>query len=210
MLEPGDEQSLINAAVRGNSSAVERLLFIHFSALERHVRPRIPARVQRHFSVEDILQLVFSQVYRDIAQFQIRANASFLTWLKTIADHRLEDERKKLRRKKRGGEHRQLSMAEASKNNSLATLIDIVCQDSHLPDKSVARHEAEMAIQVAVAKLDKNQRAAIRARYFEGKSLGEIARQTGFTEHAVRGLLYRGKKNLREALGRSSQWLSSR
>ena len=71
-------------------------------------------------------------------------------------------------------------------------------------------HEAEQAIRVAIAGLPADQADAIHLRYLQGKSVAEIAADTGRTEGAVRGLIHRGKLSLAEAMERSSRWLSSR
>src|SRR5437764_354892 len=104
MPELARERVLLDAAVAGDTAALEQLLMCHFVALERHLEPRIPPEARRHLGVEDVLQEVLAQAFRDIKQFQCRDDASLLAWLKTIADHRLADALKGFGRKKRGGD----------------------------------------------------------------------------------------------------------
>ena len=210
MLQPDAERALVDAAIAGDTAAVEQLLLGHFSILERHIGPKIPATARRHLAVEDILQDVFAQAFRDIADFDPRSGGSFLAWLKGVADHRLADALKHIRRKKRGGDLHQLTSADAGQSSTLAQLIDLVGHDSGFPSRIVAGDEAAQAIQVAVALLPDDQRDVIRARFFDGLTVDEIAQQTGRTEGAVRGLIHRAKEKLRDAMGRSSRWLSSR
>lgn len=210
MSELDAEKALVDAAVAGDVASLEQLLIGHLAALERHLAPRIPAEVRRHLGAEDVLQEVLTQAFRDIKQFQYRDDASFLAWLKTIADHRLADALKHIRRKKRGGDKHRLSSADFAQTSTVATLMDMVIHDSHVPDKSVMRRDAEAAIRVALASLPENQREAIRARYIEGQDVEQIVERTGRSPAAVRGLLKRGKAKLAEAMGRSSRWLSSR
>lgn len=210
MLEPVAERALVDAATAGDGAAMEQLLLFHFSMLERHIGPKIPATARRQLSVEDVLQDVFTQAFRDISQFDLRDSSSFVGWLKGIADHRLADALKRMRRKKRGGDLHQLSAVGDGRTSTVFQLIDIVCQDGGFPGKAVAREEAAQAIQVAVAMLPDDQRDMIRARFFDGLDIEEIAQATGRTAGAVRGLIYRGQKKLAEFMGRSSRWLSSR
>jgi RNA polymerase sigma-70 factor (ECF subfamily) len=196
--------------VAGDPAALEKLLLINFPALERHLAPRIPSDARRHFGLEDIMQEVLSQAFRDIKQFQYREHASFLAWLRKIADHRLSDALKRIGRKKRGGDLHQLSSLDFAKNSTIATFFDIVGHDSHVPQDSVMRREAKSMIHVALASLPENQQEVLRAKYIEGLEVKDIAQQRGQTPAAVRGLLKRGEDNLAEAMGRSSQWLSSR
>jgi RNA polymerase sigma-70 factor (subfamily 1) len=206
----GPEQALLDSAIAGDTTALERLFFTYFSALERHIEPQIPRNARRQFGVDDILQEVFYQAFRDIGQCASATPSSFYAWLKAIADHRLTDAVKRIGRKKRGGDYQQLSISGVAKASTMATLIDFVCHDSHLPDQSAARREAEKLIQVAVSMLPEDQRTVIRAHFFDHMSVAEIAQQTGRTSAAVRGLIYRGKVRLAEAMGRSSRWLNRR
>jgi RNA polymerase sigma-70 factor (ECF subfamily) len=199
------EKALVDAAIAGDVSAVERLLWDYYSPLQRHVEPKIPRHAHRHFGVEDILQLVFSQAFHDIGRFEPRGDGSFFAWLRTIADHRLIDTLRKIDR----GDAKQLSLAHFGNTSSLADLLDVVCHDSASPSKHARGQEAIRAIQIAIASLPADQQEAIRLHCLEQKSTEEIARETGRTEAAIRGLVHRGKKNLAEAMGRSSRWLSS-
>jgi RNA polymerase sigma-70 factor (ECF subfamily) len=204
------EIALLNDAIAGDVVAFEQLLLKHFSALKRHIEPQIPPSVRRQLAAEDVLQETFAQAFRDISRVNSTSSASFYAWLKSIADHRLIDALRRVRRTKRGGQHHQLPGDVAKTDETIATLIDVMCHDSHPPDRSAARHEAEKAIRVAVATLAATQRDVICARYFSGKTIDEIARETGRTPGAVRGLIRRAKENLRAAMGRSSDWLSRR
>lgn len=74
------ELDLISAAVDGDASALEQLLWSNYGALERHIAPQIPADAHKHFSVEDILQTTFSQAFRDIRRFESRGSGAFFAW----------------------------------------------------------------------------------------------------------------------------------
>jgi RNA polymerase sigma-70 factor (ECF subfamily) len=204
------EHELVIAALAGNAEAMERLLSQNMSAIESYIKPKIPDNARRHLSPEDLVNEVLAQAYRDIDQFTFHGDASFLSWLKTIANHRLMDALKGIRRKKRGGEYHQLCDVQGSDSAGIAGLLEMIAKDSHLPERSAARREAEQAIQVALAGLPDDQRHAIRSNVLQGKSIEEIAQEMGRTENAVRGLIHRGKKNLAEAMGRSSLWFSKR
>jgi len=199
------ENALVNAAVAGEALAVEQLLLACYLPLQQHVEHKIPDRARRHFAAEDILQLVFTEAFRDIGRFQPRGDGSFFAWLRGIADHRLIDALRKIDR----GDANRLSLGHFGNASSLSELIDVVCHDSGSPSKQARGQEAMRAIQIALAGLPDDQQEAIRMNYLEHKSVDEIARDTGRTEAAVRGLIYRGQKNLAAAMGRSSKWLSS-
>jgi RNA polymerase sigma-70 factor, ECF subfamily len=201
------EAELIEAARTGEPAAVGQLLFTSAPALERYIRPKIPSEAQRHLSVDDVLQDVFTQAFRDIGSFHPSADGSFLAWLKGIADHRVADAIKRLRRKKRGGDRQQVS-AKSPSTSSIAQLVEVVCRDDVTASLVLSHQEASQALQVAVAMLREPQRSVIRARYFDGLSVEQIAKQIGITDGAVRGLIHRGQKKLAELMGHSSHWFS--
>ena len=204
MSNPLNEQTLLNAAINGDPSALEQLLWQNYEPLERFVASRIPAHARKHFGVEDILQTVFAEAFRDIAQFKSGTNAAFLSWLRTIAEHRIIDALRKL---ERGGIH-QISAGVWRDDQSVLDLIDLVTGDDDSPSEVVAGKEAIHAIRIAIASLPVDQQEVLRRHYLEQQSIDDVATATGRTAAAVRGLIHRGKKKLAEALGRSSRWFS--
>lgn len=198
------ESTLIEAAVTGDAKAIEQLLLAHYSRLEAHVVAKLPDRARRHFTVEDILQTVFADVFRDVACFTFRGGDSFFAWLRAIADHRLIDA---LRRIDRFDTNR-ISPACPDPHTSLVDLFKDVCDDSSSPSVRAQNKEAIAALQIAIASLPTDQQEVIRLNCLEQRPVEQIAAATGRTEAAVRGLIHRGKQNLRDAMGRASQWMS--
>jgi RNA polymerase sigma-70 factor, ECF subfamily len=201
------DPDLVGRAVGGDSLALQQLLVRHFAALERHVAARIPVELGAAFAAEDVLQDTFSQTFRDIASFKGDGDLEFFAWLRTIAEHRLADAVKALRRQKRGGDFRRAD--NQSSVESALQLVEVLAHESRTPLRSAARREAAQAIQVHVAALPEDQRDVIRSKYFLGHDVGEIARQMGRTPGAIRGLLHRAQQRLAELLGSSSRWLDS-
>jgi RNA polymerase sigma-70 factor (ECF subfamily) len=159
-------------------------------------------------AAEDVLQQTFIQVFRDIGSYRPRAGASFWSWLKAIADHRVYDAVRTARRKKRGGNAARVELH--CDGGSIADLIEMLSTGGRSPSQSVAKREAIQAIRIAVAELPADQRLAVQLRCLDGRSLDEVAAALVRTPNAVRGLLHRAKQQLREVLGRSSLWLSNK
>ena len=204
-----EEPVLIAAAVAGDRVALERLLLAHYDELERRIAARVPARIQATQAVEDILQVTFSQAFRDIGAFEPRGNATFGNWLSRIAENRLLDAIKQHDAPKRGGDLRRVS--EAARDESrIVSLWDWIAANDTSPGSVVAREEALHALNVALASLPTDQREAIRFKHLEGKTLEETAAAMRRTPDAVRGLLHRGKQQLADAMGRASRWIGRR
>jgi RNA polymerase sigma-70 factor (ECF subfamily) len=206
---PAEEPALVAAAVGGDRVALERLLLAHYDELARRVAARLPARIQAIQAVEDILQITFSQAFRDIGDFEPRTNASFGNWLARIAENRLLDAIKQHDAPKRGGDLRRV--ADAARDDSrILSLWEWIAANDTSPSSVVAREEALHALHVALAALPEDQREAIRLKHLEGKSLEDTAAAMGRTPDAVRGLIHRGKEQLQDAMGRASRWISDR
>src|SRR5262249_24874419 len=203
-----NERSLIEAAVAGDQTALERLLLTHYDDLERHIRSQLWPKLQSVHAVEDILQLTFIHAFRDIRGFEPRSDTSFASWLCQIAEHRLIDTRREHDRQKRGGGMRQIE-DRAADDSQLAGLWDSIAASDPTASSLAARGEAIHALQVALATLPADQHEAIRLRHFEGKSLDETAAAMARTPDAIRCLIHRGKEALQEALGRASKWLKT-
>ena len=201
-----DEPALVAAAVGGDRVALERLLLAHYDGLSRRIGGKLPSRLQATHAVEDILQLTFLQAFRDIGRFEPRAVARFGDWLARIAENRLVDAIKQHDRPKRGGDLQRVDNAARDESRVLS-LLDWLAADDTSPSSVIARGEAVQALHVALASLPRDQREAIRLRLLDGKSLEETAVALDRTTDAVRGLVQRGKQELKAALGRASQWL---
>ncbi len=202
------EPALIAAAVGGDRVALERLLLAHYDPLARRIGEKLPPRLQATLAVEDILQLTFLQAFRDIGQFELRADATFGNWLARIAENRLHDAIKAHDCTKHGGDLQRVQDGAGS-DGSVLSLWDWIAAADTSPGSIVAREEALQALQVALASLPSDQCMAIRLQVLEGKSLAETATALGRTSDAIRGLVHRGKEQLLAAMGRASKWLKS-
>lgn len=201
-----EEEQLINQAKAGDKLAIGQLLFKAYDDLSIFLRPRIPAAMKRHLGVDDLIQLVFARAFLDIANFEYRGEGSFQAWLRSIGEFRLKDATKEMQRKKRGGDRIQVDAAR----NSAVDVMAMLTANDPTASRVLRHHEAEQAMRLAIAELTDDYREVIRLRYFEMKSIQETAKLMDRTEASVRALTDRAKKQLREALGRISAYLSSR
>jgi RNA polymerase sigma-70 factor, ECF subfamily len=205
----GQEQRIRQAA-EGDRQALEHLLMSHYNMLVRYIAAGLPPSVQAAVSVEDILQDTFSLAFRDIGKLAPRGERAFAAWLKTIAENRLRDAIKELKRKKRGGGHLPVRTQAGTSTGSFVDLVELLSAGDRTPSRILAGKEAVQAVQVSLAALPDDYREVIRLRYLEGKGTDEIASEMNRSPGAIRGLVDRAKKMMREALGRSSKYLSSR
>jgi RNA polymerase sigma-70 factor (ECF subfamily) len=163
-----------------------------------------------HYSVEDAVQDTFEQAFRNIATAEFADEASFDAWLTKIAHHRLLDAAKRRKAKKRGGEFHRVYPTSNEFRSRAFDLAEEISDGGATPSQFVAKHEAVDAMQIAIASLSAEQRAAIRLRYFELKTVDEVAEIMDRSAGSIRGLLHRAKAALRQSLHKSSLWLSKK
>lgn len=209
MLSASEEKKLIQQASAGDQSALEQLLLCHYDVLYQHVDPKIGFQYRATIGADDILQDTFVQAFRDIQKFEDRPGASFVGWLKAIAENRLMDAIKGMQRKKRGGDFKRVDGADAYKS-SMAEFVAILEDEADSPSRLVAKDEAIDAMEAAIAVLPDDQREAVSLRCLQGLSLEETAKRMKKTPAAVRSLIHRAKQSLHQAMYRTSIWLTKR
>ena len=197
------EQELVQAAIAGDRTALERLLSLHARRLSDYLEPRMPKSLQGVIDKEDVLQQTFLQAYRDIRSFQPYHQGSFFVWLRGIANNRLLDCVRELKRKKRGGDFNQVRGPQNAAS-SLVDILETLAGPKHSPSRSVARHEAELALEIGLSALPEDQREAVQRHCLQGQSLQEVAEAMGRTSGAIRALVHRGKRRLQEEIDRSA------
>jgi RNA polymerase sigma-70 factor (ECF subfamily) len=205
-----DTAELVQRAARGERAALERLLLDHFAPLNAHVARLMPPSLRSVVGVEDIVQSTFTNVFQSIGQYEVREDASFLSWLLTIAENHLRDAVRAQKRKKRGGDRVRVQDLPGAEQSHQVQLLDVLIGPDHTPSRSAARREGMQAIHTALAGLPEEYRRAIELRYFDGYSLEETAVLMGRTTGAVRGLIDRARRQIRESLGRASHYLSEK
>lgn len=179
-----------------------------YEPLQAHVARHMAPAIQSVVGVDDILQQVFAQVFRDIAKFESRDEGSFFAWLKTIADNRLRDAIRHQGRQKRGGEFRRVTGAPEGDTPLLDDLVNEFAIITHTPSREIARREAVQAIRVAMANLPEDYRQVVELRYFEGLTVEQTAGAMNKTTGAVRGLMDRAKAKIRETMQSASRYFS--
>jgi RNA polymerase sigma-70 factor (ECF subfamily) len=209
MTNTPETRELIERAASGDRIALERLLLDHYAPLADRIAQQLPRSLRSTLSVDDVVQQTYVQVFQSICRFELRDDVPFLSWLGAIAECRLRDAVRAQLRKKRGGGHHRLASHSAGDAEPVDWL-DRLARDSHTPSRALAREEAIQAIRIALADLPEEYREAIDLRYFEGCSLDEVAVRMNRSPGAVRGLLDRAKKRIRDALGRASVYLSDK
>lgn len=204
------EKELIQQARRGDRVALERLLIDHADQLRTHLQRGLPARVRGLISVEDVVQETMTRAFSKIDQLRGDSPRALASWLLAIGNTVLIDLIRKETTQARGGQFRRQEQAQDSTTGSVVELLGQLPVEEATASQIVARREGVAALQVAIAGLPSDQRQAIQLHLLKGMTLEETGDAMDRSATAVRGLVHRAKKNLAEAMGRASLWLSRR
>ena len=199
MPENATGPELVSKASSGDRAALQELLLLHYEPLAQHLARQMSPQDRGMMSVDDVIQQTFVQVVKDIERFTPQTDKSFFAWLKKIAQNRLQDSVRRLRRAKRGGDSRQVREGVSPDGSSLADLAEMLSAGSHRPSGSAIRHEAVAAVRQSIESLPEQYRQAVQLRLLEGKSLEETGAMMNCSPRAVQGLVDRAKKKMRAA-----------
>jgi RNA polymerase sigma-70 factor (ECF subfamily) len=169
-----------------------------FSLLFKKYRPRLAVLIRYKLSeslrrlveIDDILQDVFLQASRDIANFTYRSPGSFMGWLSRIADHVIADlARAQARHKRDAGE---LVRFRSESNPAGPEPID-----STTPSRILDQNERAERLFARLEALPQDYRDAILMAKVECLSSAEIAVRLHRSREAVAVLLCRALQRLR-------------
>ncbi len=180
----------------GNREVVE-LLWMNYDLVLSFIRFSMPDSIRNFADADDILQETYTAAWQKIETFSEKDSGTFSGWLKTIAKRKLIDRIRMFNSKKRGGISvtRQVVGVPAD---------DVVAQDRS-PSSEVASIEARDMLNESLGTISERHQRAIKLRYLDGRSLGDVATEMSLSVDATHMLLKRAIVSLRNAMGSESQ-----
>ncbi len=183
----------------GDESARARLFERHYPRVLRIVRVRMGPRLRHFYEIEDVVQEVMQDALRGLDRFEARPDASFTSWLASIAQAKLAQLGRDLDRAKRDP-RREVRMHALRREDGSSVDFDIM-KDTVGPFGHAQENELTDLVDQAVASLPEAEREALLAVEYAGASHELAAKMLGRkSARAVEGLLYRARKHLREYL----------
>lgn len=205
-MDEGERAADIERAVAGDGDALQRLIVEYHAVLHRTVAAARDAELQTRIDPDDVLQQAYVSAFEGVVNCQFDGPAPFYKWLETIALTRLKDQQRALRRRK-CDVAREVRPA-ADPMASYPDLVNRLAGPDSTPSRQVAKGEAVAAVLSCLARLNEEQRAVVRLRFLEGRSVADVAAQLGKTEAAIHMLCHRGLKSLRERMVSISRFLT--
>ena len=173
-----NEYEIVNLIKEKNALGMQEFLR-RYGALVRYVAEPI---LEDPGACEDCLQEVAHRVWERIGSFD-EERGSFKAWITAIT-------RNLALNMKRGAK-------PAESYEALSTELP---SDSPGPEETAVKNAAAEALKAAVDSLPKSERILIYRRFFYNQSLAQIAAETGLSERAAEGRIYRIKAKLAEML----------
>ena len=174
------EQRLVEAASRGEESAIEALYRTHFDAIYRYVFLRLGSPA----AAEDVTSQVFLGMLRGLGRYHDEGRP-FVAWLYGMARKQVA--------------FYQRSQSRAPGAVDLEAAEELVAQSAG-PHATAEERELRVAIARALGKVPEGQREVIMMRYVLSLSIAETAAIIGRTEGAVKQLQLRGLATLKTLL----------
>lgn len=168
------DQDLVAEILRRDRKATAEFVVRCADHVYGYVRRRL---VPRADLVEDIVQEIFLAAWQNLDKF--RGDSSLRGWVLGIARHKVEDYYR-IRM-------RELQIEEGD---------EVSCEDTvsfHDLEKSLETRQASEMARETLAGLPETYGLILLWRYWSGRSLRQIANETGRTEKAIERLLARAR-----------------
>ncbi|MDP5273816.1 RNA polymerase sigma factor [Chengkuizengella axinellae] len=137
-------------------------------------------------SSEDLCQDTFYKAYRSLGTFR-EVEASFSTWLYTIARNTVLSELRK---------HKSTKVSIDDDENGFVPLADF----EMMPEQSMLRNEKVSLVREAINNLPEKQRSALILREYNQLDYQEIANILGQSISSVKSLLFRARVSVKNQL----------
>jgi RNA polymerase sigma-70 factor, ECF subfamily len=180
-----EDRALVARMRAGDQRAFDE--FVNASA------PRLMAFVARRSaldaaSLEDVVQSALIKAIRNLASY--RCEAALFTWLTEICRHELVDVQRKAARRPR-----QLSLDESAATR--LAVAELRVPEHQEPAATLDAAIRGAAVMQVLASLPERYCRALEAKYGDGLSVDEIARELGLTMIATQSLLARAREAFR-------------
>ena len=189
------DDQLIAEFRKGNRRSFEELISRYsekaFSLASRMCRNQEDA--------EEVLQDVFTTVYRKLDNFQ--GKSSFSSWLYRVTVNAA------LMKLRKNRQDKSISMEDALPDEEHTLILQT--SESDLSDEITLRKEVSLVLEEAIQKLPDDYRPVFILRDIDGMTSKEVGKILGLSIPAVKSRLHRSRLMLRKKLGIFYQEYSS-
>jgi len=195
------DEAQVAVAVTGDEAALTALLERHGVAIRQGLT--ISPKWRSLIDPDDVMQVTYFKAFLRIKDLRRTTTASFVGWLRTIAENNLRDAVRAMECAKRGP-----SRVYRPTTDSHAALLEQISGTTTTPSRAAGRREVQQLVEDALRKLPPDYEKVLRLCELECKSGPEAAVILGRSQGAVRMLLARAKDRLRDVLVSGSAYFS--
>ena len=145
-------------------------------------------------TAEEVFQEVFIKIHK--AADRYLPNGKFSTWLYTITRNQCVDTFRRLKL-------RETMSLDGSGREEETKLVDTIASDTVAPDILSSAHEIQTVLELALEKLNADQREVFLLREKEGFKFEEIAEMTGVSVNTVKSRMRYALEGLKKTLKKS-------
>lgn len=178
---------------RSTRAALSERILGSLPGLTRFVRRRMGPELVARESASDIVQSTCRELLRGASKFEDHGDASFERWLRSAAEHKLQNRARHWRAQRRQGEARPLGRLDDAEDGER---FEPAAPGSSRPSQDALLREEAERLQRAFAALGEEHRRVLVRSQVDGASHGEIATELGKTPEAVRKLVARAMARL--------------
>jgi RNA polymerase sigma-70 factor (ECF subfamily) len=183
-------RELLGRACAGDREALGRLLENNRDYLRNLAERLLDDRMGRRIDASDLVQQTCLSVHKQIRDFVGTDVAQFAAWLRQVHERNIRNAvRDQLHTEKRA-----VSREERLPDGEVHAIRQTT------PSQHVVRREDSVRLASAISELVEDEREALRRRYLEGESVGEIAAAMGLSKDALARLFKRAMKNVKRHL----------
>jgi RNA polymerase sigma-70 factor, ECF subfamily len=192
---------LVQRAAEGGQEDWGALLTRHEERLRRMVALRLDQRLQGRIDAADVLQEVYLEASRNLAEYLRQPKMPFFLWLRGIAGHKLlELHRHHLGTQMRdAGREVSLYRGTLPETSSAALAAQLIGQITR-PSEAAVRAEVKVRLQEALNSMEALDREILALRHFEQLTISEAARVLDIKEKAAGKRYLRAIKRLKDIL----------
>jgi RNA polymerase sigma-70 factor (ECF subfamily) len=171
------DSQLVSAVLRNDRKATAQLVSQHADAVHGYVRHRLAPRTDL---VDDVVQDVFLAAFEHLGQF--RGTSSLRSWMLGIARHKVEDFYR-----------RQLRIPDPLDAEEHEPAVD-----EPLAEEVIDRERARARAYAVLQQLPDPYAYLLLWRYWENRSVRDIAQAIGKTEKAIERTLARARARFKQ------------
>jgi RNA polymerase sigma factor (sigma-70 family) len=181
-------QALFSRARGGERDAFDQLAGRFRRRLLSIIRHRMSKRLQRDAEPEDVYQETLLRAYRSLDRIEWNGEHAFLNWLGSIAEHVI------------------LPQARRQKRARPAPVDSRIPAPGISPSEAMERNRRFERLQNALDSLHPEARQVVLLARIDGFKLSAIAERMGRSPEAVRMLLRRSVRKLKDHIGETESF----